>query len=333
MFPTIPILPSPILLVRALLLSTKSYDEERIEGLGQALGRLRAKSRSFYLASGVFHGRLRADLVLLYSFCRVADDLVDEAGSIEEAKRWIAKLNEYLDLSYEEPSVKTIKGRQNLILTFPPSTQAALRLLPTRYLSPTPLYDLLIGFGTDLHFSSSNPFPIKDEPTLQVYGAQVAGTVAELCLELVFHHTTTFTPESQRMRIVQAGGRMGIALQYVNIARDIAVDASNDRVYLPTTWLKEEGLTPEDILKDPTSAKAETLRQRLLNRAFEIYDAAREAIEQLPVEARGPMRVAVESYVEIGRVLRKPGYKVKAGRATVPKLRRLMVAWNALSQH
>ena len=333
MFPTIPTLPSPILLVRALLLSTKSYDEERIEGLRQALGRLRAKSRSFYLASGVFQGRLRADLVLLYSFCRVADDLVDEAGSIEEAKRWIAKLNEYLDLSYEESSVKTVKGRHNLISKFPPSAQAALRLLPTCYLSPTPLYDLLIGFGTDLHFSSSNPFPIIDEPTLQVYGAQVAGTVAELCLELVFHHTTTFTPENQRMRIVQAGGRMGIALQYVNIARDIAVDASNDRVYLPTTWLKEEGLTPEDILKDPTSVKAETLRQRLLNRAFEIYDEAREAIELLPAEARGPMRVAVESYVEIGRVLRKPGYKVKAGRATVPKLRRLMVAWNALSRH
>ena len=159
----------------------------------------------------------------------------------------------------------------------------------------------------------------------------MAGTVAELCLELVFHHTKRSTQESLRRRIVQAGGRMGIALQYVNIARDISVDASNGRVYLPTTWLKEEGVTPEDIIKDPARSKAEILRQRLLNSAFEIYDEAKGAIEQLPAEARGPMRVAVESYVEIGRVLRQPGYKVKAGRATVPKLRRLRVAWNALS--
>ena len=137
--------------------------------------------------------------------------------------------------------------------------------------------------------------------------------------------------KKQRKHIVQAGGRMGIALQYVNIARDISVDASNGRVYLPTTWLKEKGLTPEDIIKDPTGSQAETLRQRLLNSAFEIYDEAKGAIEQLPEEARGPMRVAVESYVEIGRVLRQPGYKLKAGRATVPKLKRLMVAWNALS--
>lgn len=296
----------------------------------QALGRLKAKSRSFYLASGVFQGRLRVDLVLLYSFCRVADDLVDEAGSIEEAKHWIAKLNEYLDITYEKSYVK-IERRKNLISTFPPPTQAALRLLPTSYLSPTPLYDLLKGFETDLHFSSSKPFPIKDEHTLQNYGAQVAGTVAESCLELVFHHTKTITPESQRSWIVQAGARMGIALQYVNIARDISVDASNRRVYLPTTWLKEEGLTPEDIIKNPTSSNAENLRQRLLNSAFEIYHEAKEAIEQLPAEARGPIRVAVESYVEIGRVLRQPGYKVKAGRATVPKMRRLRVAWSALS--
>ncbi|CAF9903701.1 MAG: hypothetical protein ALECFALPRED_002934 [Alectoria fallacina] len=330
LFPTIPTLPSPVLLVQALLIRAASYDDDRIEGLQQALVRLRAKSRSFYLASGVFQGRLRVDLVLLYSFCRVADDLVDEAGSIEEAKHWIAKLNEYLDVTYGKSYVKA-ERREYLISTFPTPTQAALRLLPASYLSPTPLYDLLKGFETDLHFSSSNPFPMKDEPTLQVYGAQVAGTVAESCLELVFHHTKTFTPESQRRRIVQAGGRMGIALQYVNIARDISVDALNRRVYLPTTWLKEEGMSPENIIEDPTSKKTEALRQRLLDCAFEIYDEAKGAIEQLPAEARGPMRVAVESYVEIGRVLRQPGYKIKAGRATVPKLRRLRVAWNALS--
>ena len=122
---------------------------------------------------------------------------------------------------------------------------------------------------------------------------------------------------------------MGIALQYVNIARDISVDASNGRVYLPTSWLKEQGLKPEDILKDPHSTRAEMLRQRLLDSAMAIYHESRGAIEELPSEARGPMRVAVESYVEIGRVLREPGYELKAGRATVPKLRRIQVAWKA----
>ena len=331
-FTTVPMLPSPLLLVQALLLPTEDYDDYRVEGLSQALARLRAKSRSFYLASGVFQGRLRIDLVLLYSFCRVADDLVDEAGSIEEARHWIVKLNRYLDMSYHSPEKPASLG-EYVVSTFPQSAQATLRLLPTSCLSPTPLYDLLKGFEIDLHFSSNdNPFPIMDEPTLEIYAAQVAGTVAESCLELVYHHTKTVTPEAQRTRIVSAGARMGIALQFVNISRDIAVDAGNGRVYLPTTWLQENGLKPQDVITNPASVKVEALRQRLLDSAMVIYEEAKVAIEELPLEARGPMRVAVESYVEIGRVLRQPGYKVKEGRATVPKMRRLRVAWNALQQ-
>ncbi len=330
LFPSIPSLPSPILLVQALLTPTCAYDDDRIDGMQQALARLRAKSRSFYLASGVFQGRLRIDLILLYSFCRIADDLVDDAASTTEAQDWIVKLSRFLDLSYSD---KRPMVSDYVIKTFPPSAQAGLLLLPTTYLSPTPLYELLKGFETDIFFKSSdNPFPIKDQVTLELYGARVAGTVAESCIELAYYHTKVPTSDSERKQIARAGGQMGIALQFVNIARDISVDASNDRVYLPSSWLKGHGLSSDDIIRDPTTSKVDYLRQQLLDNAMRIYKESKGAIEQLPREARGPMRVAVESYVEIGRVLRVPGYKVKAGRATVPKLRRLKVAWNALNQ-
>lgn len=329
LFPSLPALPSPALLVKALLISTKAYDDDRIEGLQQALVRLRLKSRSFYLASGVFQGRLRIDLVLLYSFCRVADDLVDDAATPDEARDWITKLTRYLDMSYAE---KPASVSEYVLVTFPHFAQPALLLLPTAYLTPKPLYDLLKGFEMDLNFTSSdNAFPIDDEATLMTYGSRVAGTVAELCIELVYHHTTATTTASQVSRITYAGGRMGIALQYINIARDIAVDAANARVYIPTTWLKDQASGPERVIENSSGLIVEAMRQRLLDSAMHIYGGSRGAIDQLPVEARSPMRVAVESYVEIGRVLRKPGYKIKAGRATVPKLRRLRVAWKALN--
>ena len=123
---------------------------------------------------------------------------------------------------------------------------------------------------------------------------------------------------------------MGIALQYVNISRDIAVDAKMGRVYIPTAWLAEEGLSPASVLKSPSGAAIDRIRQRLLDRAFEFYRESRLAIEELPQPVRGAMRVAVESYMEIGRVLREKGYPVKAGKATVPKLRRIRVAWKAM---
>lgn len=332
LFPTTAPLPSPIKLVKALLVPVSQYDDHRIKGLQEALNRLRRKSRSFYLASGSFQGRLRIDLILLYSFCRVADDLVDEAPSGAEAKHWISELTEYLDICYSSSTKDPERRRDFVIRTFPGKAQAALLLLPTQYLSPSPLYDLVKGFETDLAFSSNTPYPIADEETLELYGSRVAGTVAELCLELAFHHSEEPTTEQQRRKIIKAGGWMGIALQYVNISRDITVDATNGRVYLPNNWLESSDLKPESVVKDPSSVDVEALRQRLLDNAMRIYEDAKGAIELLPSESRAPMRVAVESYVEIGRVLREGGYKVKAGRATVPKARRLRVAWTALQK-
>ena len=255
---------------------------------------------------------------------------MDNASSVEEAKYWVYQLKQFLGKTYDSSQPST---RVFITSTFPESVKSALLFLPTSYLSPAPLYGLLEGFSTDLDFSlPRDVFPIHDESALETYASRVAGTVAKSCLELVYHHNTTSTSKKARKGIIHAGGRMGVALQYINIARDITVDARIGRVYLPSSWLKEEGLTPADIVRDPKIAKIERLRQRLLDEAMRIYEGARLAIELLPLEARGPMRVAVESYMEIGRVLRTSGYKVKAGRATVPKSRRLMVAWRALNQ-
>jgi 15-cis-phytoene synthase / lycopene beta-cyclase len=46
-------------------LPSATHDETRIEGFRQAVDRLQKKSRSFYLASSAFSGRLRIDLILL----------------------------------------------------------------------------------------------------------------------------------------------------------------------------------------------------------------------------------------------------------------------------
>ena len=348
-------LPSPAQLVRALLLPAAAYFDDRILGLEQSVDRLKRKSRSFYLASSTFTGRLRIDLILLYSFCRVADDLIDNAASISEAKQWLAKLKTYLDLRYSGP-VKAADGTpipaddpnagtatRYTVKNFPRESWLTLLLLPTSRLSSKPLYDLLAGFEMDLAFSPSAPTgPIKSEPDLDLYGARVAGTVAHLCIELVlFHHPGTSEPQAKRL--MAAGHDMGIALQYTNIARDLAVDAATQRVYVPPNWLKKEKMTPDTFLAalcnppapesdnaDFLRKKIETVRSRLLGKAFQFYEGSVDAVERLPRPARGPMRVAVESYMQIARELRRPGYTVKRGRATVPGWKRVWVGWRRM---
>ncbi|KAI0426900.1 hypothetical protein F5Y09DRAFT_317590 [Xylaria sp. FL1042] len=318
--------------IKAVLTDPSKYDMKRIRGIREAVSTLRKKSRSFYLASAVFPGALRIDLILLYSFCRIADDLVDDSRTKHEALSWIQKLTEYLDRAYGQGYL-TADAVGYVEKTFPAHARSALELLPTGLLPSGPLYELLEGFRMDLAFTDAE-FPIKNEGDIQTYASRVASTVGELCLWLVFHHSSVILPKDKKTRLVEAAITMGYALQYVNIARDIQVDADMGRVYLPTNWLSQEGLTPRDILNNPRQLKAETVRQKLLDLAFEEYNRSRPTMNLLPDEIRGPLIVAVESYMEIGRVLReKSGVpsKAKRGRATVPRSRRLWVAWKNLS--
>ncbi|KAI0802455.1 hypothetical protein GGR55DRAFT_446743 [Xylaria sp. FL0064] len=323
---------SPGSLVKAILTDPSKYDMKRVRGIREAVSTLRRKSRSFYLASAVFPGALRIDLILLYSFCRIADDLVDDSRTKHEALEWIQKLTGYLDRAYGQ-SHSAFDVGSYIEKSFPVQTQSALELLPTGLLPSGPLYELLEGFRMDLAFTDAE-FPIENEGDIQIYASRVASTVGELCLWLVFHHSSVTLPKDEKSKLIQAATTMGYALQYVNIARDIQVDAEMGRVYLPTNWLAQEGLTPRDILNNPGQPKAETLRQKLLDLAFQEYNNSRPTMNLLPNEIRGPLIVAVESYMEIGRVLReKSGVpsKTKRGRATVPRSRRLWIAWKNLS--
>lgn len=64
-FDSAPECPSPVMLVKALLMTWTEARKARIAGIQEAVERLCRKSRSFYLASSTFTGRLRIDLILL----------------------------------------------------------------------------------------------------------------------------------------------------------------------------------------------------------------------------------------------------------------------------
>ena len=55
-------------LVRARVFSSSKFDMHKIVGIRESVERLKKKSRSFYISSSVFPGRLRIDLTFLYAF-------------------------------------------------------------------------------------------------------------------------------------------------------------------------------------------------------------------------------------------------------------------------
>jgi 15-cis-phytoene synthase / lycopene beta-cyclase len=334
LFPDAPSLPSPLRMLKSLLIPTTKYDQARLDGLQQALTVLSKKSRSFYLASGVFSGRLRIDLILLYGFCRVADDLIDDAPSANEAQDWIDRFTAFLDTAYVKPGSK--KNMKEALKPFPAQAQSVLELLPVDRLPSEPLYSLLEGFKMDSKFGAENEEPVKTTADLQKYANCVAATIGQLCLSLVYYHDPNHEKQTEKQikHCIGAGTRMGRALQYINIARDVTTDAENGRCYIPQDWFESKSS------KTATAKEILLHRERILAMAFDIYAQDRDAIEELPRYARDGIRVAVESYMEIGRVLHhrlKTGQSLdfagggKKGKASVPRLRRLLVGWKAMS--
>lgn len=339
-FRTVPPLPSPAMMIRSLLIPSSEYDTRRLRGLRSALKILAKKSRSFYLASGVFSGRLRIDLVLLYAFCRIADDLIDNAPDAKEAEKWIRTISHFLDVAFS--STKNNKRMEEALAPFSEELRSVLVLLPVTQLPSQPLYDLLEGFRIDLKFhdkKSEIESPIQTYDDLERYATCVAATIGELCLNLVYYHDPDKVSVNpiQRQKCLTAGTDMGRVLQYVNIVRDVNTDAANGRIYLPNEWIDKEAA---DAGPQPFAAEILRLRKKLLRLAFVGYSENRDAIEELPAYARNGIRVAVESYMEIGRVMderMRSGLPLdfvgsgKAGRASVPSWRRLWVGWSSMA--
>ncbi|RDA84863.1 hypothetical protein CP532_2101 [Ophiocordyceps camponoti-leonardi (nom. inval.)] len=190
----------------------------------------------------------------------------------------------------------------------------------------------------DLDFSEGHidgAWPMATEEDLEMYAYRVAGTVAASLLTLSLQHYSLGQDSKSIERIIRAGGEMGQALQYINIARDVPDDAAIGRVYIPSSWLREEGLHPRDVVSRPNDARVTKPKYRLLGKAEGIYRATEGVMGELPGEVRSPIRTVVESYMAIGVMVRAGG---SAGSCRMkeelklPWWRRLIVARRAMSR-
>ncbi|KAB8237013.1 Lycopene beta-cyclase [Aspergillus alliaceus] len=324
--------------VLARFLTNKHRPNKRfVDNLARSVERLASSSQSMYMGSAMFQGPLRIDLIILYSFFRIADDLVDEAQDTETACRVIEQCDQLLEEKFSFPgSFPCLTASKGVDYPVPPALIAAIDSLPVSRLRLEHLRGLLEGFRIDLMFSDKpRSFPFATESDLDVYSFHVAGMAAASTLGLVVHHFPSHQFAKNvflRRRVVDAGERMGQALQYINVARDVTRDASIKRVYLPTSWLKQEGLVPEDVLAFPMDSRLEILRDKALEKANHLCASARNEIAFLPKEVQGPFFATVDSYLEIGVALRQGMRPAQVGdKVKLPIARRLFVAYRSMA--
>ena len=239
-------------------------------------------SKSFAAAARLFDGETRRDVMRLYSWCRHCDDVVDgqEGGrghvaSSETPQARIAGLR--------RDTARALAGEtERLPLSF-----RALGSVARRHAMPAGLFEEhLSGFALDVE---GRRYETLDD--LLTYCWHVAGVVGIMMARVM---------GARDEAVLDRAADLGLAFQLTNIARDVVVDASEGRVYLPLSWLREEGLSPEDLL-DPARADAVArLRARLVAAAEPYYASARIGIDHLPRRSAWAIATAALVYHRIG---------------------------------
>lgn len=279
----------------------------------QNLAFLAKNSKSFRFASTFLSDELQRIVAGVYGWCRVSDDLVDEArGATPDEIR--VRLEAWEDLAK-----MAYRGRPcGIPLIDEVFGTMAARKVPFEY-----AHDLLEGLRMDIE-----PRRYRTAGDLRTYSYRVASVIG------VWLTRTTGVKDPWVLERAEA---LGHAMQLTNILRDVGDDLRMGRVYIPLQDLEEAGLSESDLAAYETGARPvdaawKALVERLTDRADEDYRFAYEGMPHLPLSLRLAVAVAASVYQGIHASIRANGYDNFRKRAVVGAPRKIVLAIAGLLQ-
>jgi phytoene synthase len=228
------------------------------------------------------------DAAVVYAWCRLVDDLADEAESPETAIRDLTQMR--AELQGAAPPRALVAAFRERMDAHPWALHAA--------------DELITGVLSD-----QDAVRIASDDELIQYGYRVASTVGlMMCAVLGVHDERAFPHAVD----------LGIAMQITNICRDVREDAERGRVYLPADRLRAVGATPEMLLEGaPPRESVARVVGDLLDLADRYYRSADDGMRWIPIRARLAIVVASRVYRAIGQKLRRSGCDAWQGRTVV----------------
>jgi 15-cis-phytoene synthase len=257
----------------------------------QARETLGKHARSFRWASFFLPRSIRDDAAVVYTFCRMVDDAVDEVADPVQAASALGAIQAALS--------RLSSHNSELISAF---VEVASRTGIDRVW----VDDLIAGVRSDM-----SAVRIRDDGELRQYCYRVAGTVGLMMCRVM---------KVRERGALACAVDLGIAMQLTNICRDVLEDSQKDRVYLPETRLRQSGTSQRALVEhraDPDAVSRVVLD--LLQLAEEHYQRAERGISYIPWKPRLAIFIASRLYRAIGRrIVHRLGGNAMAGRAVVP---------------
>ncbi len=254
---------------------------------------------SFYYGMKILPPARRDAMYAIYAFCRVVDDIADEAAPFAQKRRELQAWRERIAGIY--------KGEAEA-----PITRILLVAARDYHLREADFIAIIDGMEMD----AGDPIIAPPMPVLDLYCDRVAAAVGRLSV-LVFGDDS-----GPAQDVAYALGR---ALQLTNILRDVAEDAARGRLYLPHEYLVEESvpLAPHAASTSPNLPRACARLARLAERYFE---QAEGAMQLCKPSAMRPARLMAASYRPLLEILGRRGFSYEGPRVSLPKWQKFALA-------
>src|SRR5439155_18692586 len=131
------------------------------------------------------------------------------------------------------------------------------------------------------------------------YCRLVASMVGRMCVRIFGFHDPA---------ALDRADRLGLALQVVNVLRDVAEDAAMDRVYLPAEDLRRFGVRGADLLARRPGPGWEPLVRFQADRARSLFATGLEVCDYIPASSAACVRTMAGIYRRIlDRIEADPG--------------------------
>jgi phytoene synthase len=275
-----------------------------------------ARDTSFYYAFLMLPPARRNAIVAVWDFCRAVDDAVDEVApgaSVEQSRSSAART-----MAAQELAV----WREEIARCFEPSSgrgapqtrqgRALAPLVPAFSLPRQPFEDLVDGVAMDL---ARDRYEDIDE--LIEYCRRVASAVGLICIEIF-----GCRDEGSREYAVN----LGLALQLTNIVRDVGVDLSRGRIYLPQQDLRRFECSEEALRQGVVTGRVRALLAFEIARAREYFQRAALALPRADARRLVAAEIMGAIYQDILRRIEANGHDVFSQVIRVPRPARLIIA-------
>lgn len=255
---------------------------------------------SFYYSFLALPPEKRQAVIALYAFCREVDDIVDDCTDLNIAAQklnwWAEEIEDIFEGKPKHPIGIALK---KALIQFPLQKHLFLEILQ--------------GMQMDLRYQGYQTFD-----DLKYYCESVASAPGLLAAE-IFGYTDLKTLEYAK--------HLGIALQLVNIIRDVGEDLNRGRLYIPEDELAQFSVTAQEIFAKTYSTRFKDLMAYQAKRARSYYQ---KALSLLPIADYKNQQSGVmmgEIYFALLTEIEKLGYQTLQQKVSLTPLRKMVIIW------